>query len=157
MTLIIVLLFFKSICINLQNIVLHCYNRFLNPRQKYYTSGPITGGGLLPQNRGQHRSSASSWSWWLGSTNSLNQSRPSEREQLLGKIRARKRAAKSRSHEQPTSAYDWDDEWMILSNSFIEHNEHILLLKWKWTFVYSFYNIQELSSFNRSILKLHKR
>lgn len=117
MTLIIVLLFFKSICIYMQNIVLHCYNKFLNPRQKYYTTGPITGGGLLPssQNRGQQRSSSSSSSsswWWFGSLNSLNQSRPSEREQLLEQIRARKRAAKFRSNEQPTSSssYDWDDE-----------------------------------------------
>lgn len=112
MTLIIVLLFFKSICINLQNIVLHCYNRFLNPRRKYYTSGPITGGGLYPQYRGQHRSSSWSWSSWIyGSVSSFNQARLSEREQLLEQIRARKRAAKSRTHEQPTSSsYDWDDE-----------------------------------------------
>lgn len=107
MTLIIVLLFFKSICIYMQNIVLHCYNRFLNPRRKYYTSGPITGGGLYPQYRGQQRSS----SWWsFGSMNSLNQSRPSEREQLLEQIRSRKRAAKLKSNEPSSSSYDWDDE-----------------------------------------------
>lgn len=98
----------------MQNIVLHCYNRFLNPRRKYYTTGPITGGGLLPQNRGQHRPSPSSWSWssWIyGSVSPMNQSRFSERDQLLEQIRARKRAAKCRSHEQPTSSsYDWDDE-----------------------------------------------
>lgn len=96
----------------MQNIVLHCYNRFLNPRKKYYTSGPITGGGLYPQYRGQQRSSSSSqssWSWFT-SMNSLNQSRPSEREQLLEKIRSRKRAAKLKSNEPQSSSYDWDDE-----------------------------------------------
>lgn len=108
MTLIIVLLFFKSICIYMQNIVLHCYNRFLNPRQKYYTSGPITGGGLYPQYRGQHRAQ-SSW-WWFSSMSSLNQLRVNEREQLLEKIRARKRAAKLRTTEPSSSTYDWDDE-----------------------------------------------
>lgn len=105
MTLIIVLLFFKSICIYLQNFVLHCYSRFLNPRRKYYTSGPISGGGLYPHYRKQQRSS-SSW-WWFG--DSLNQLRANEREQLLEKIRARKRAAKLKTIE-PSSSNDWDDE-----------------------------------------------
>lgn len=89
MTLIIVLIFFKSICLYLQNIVLNCYNRFLNPRRKYYTGGgPSVLGSYQP--RGQ-------WSIFQTPASALSKSRANEREQLLEKIRARKRAAKNRT------------------------------------------------------------
>lgn len=91
MTLIIVLLFFKSLCLCLQNIVLCCYEKFLNPRQKYYTGGTSASGSSSYQQRGQ-RTSANSFL-----SSSLNKTRATEREQLLEKIRARKRAAKLRT------------------------------------------------------------
>lgn len=91
MTLIIVLLFFKSICLYLQNIVLNCYDRFLNPRQKYFIGG---GGSSVAGGSYQHRGQRSSVPF---SSNSLNKARATEREQLLEKIRARKRATKLRT------------------------------------------------------------
>lgn len=90
MTLIIVLLFFKSICMYLQNIVLFCYDKFLNPRQKYFSGGgglSTTSGSSYQRHRSGHTFSSSA----------LNKTRATEREQLLEKIRSRKRAAKQRT------------------------------------------------------------
>lgn len=91
MTLIIVLIIFKSLCVYLQNIVLNCYDRFLNPRRKYYTGG----GGSS-----QSGSSYQSRGYRLGfstPSSALSKARANEREQLLEQIRARKRAAKMRT------------------------------------------------------------
>lgn len=91
MTLIIVLLFFKSLCLYLQNVVLFCYEKFLNPKQKYFTGGgPSASGSSYQQNSGQR-------SGYTSSSSALNKARAVEREQLLEKIRARKRAAKLRT------------------------------------------------------------
>lgn len=94
MTLIIVLLFFKSLCLYLQNIVLFCYDKFLNPRQKYYTGGGTSASGSSYQ---YHRGQRSSYSSSTSSSSTLTKSRAIEREQLLEKIRSRKRAAKLRT------------------------------------------------------------
>lgn len=82
MTIIIVLLLFKSLCLYIQNIVLYCFNK-LNPKRKYYTTN-ISAGYQLRNNR------------WL-STSALNTSTHRiEREQLIEQIRIRKRAAKQK-------------------------------------------------------------
>lgn len=104
MTLILVLIFFKSICLYLQNIVLNCYDKFLNPRRKYLLSSSSSGSASSSS------SSFSPWSWLTSFSSHRNYYRASlrpsssknqtlEREQLLEQIRARKRAkARSRQH-----------------------------------------------------------
>lgn len=87
MTIIIVLLIFKSLCQYLQNIVLNCYDKFLNPRRKYHSSSSASSGTINP-----HRNRT----WSLLSKFTSNKSRMSEREELLEQIRARKRAAKQK-------------------------------------------------------------
>lgn len=97
MSLIIVLIFFKSICLYLQNIVLCCYEKFLNPKQKYWlsstsstsifspgSSSTTTAAGSANQCRG-YRSILSS------SSSALSKTRALERERLLEQIRARKK------------------------------------------------------------------
>lgn len=84
MTLIIVLMFFKSLCLCIQNIVLACYDKFLNPKPKYYTGGGASSGSSYQRNRSGHSSTLSA----------QHKSFAREREQLLEKIRSRKRAAK---------------------------------------------------------------
>lgn len=95
MTLILVLVFFKSICLYLQNIVLLCYDRFLNPKQRY--SGGGGGGSSSSGSYCHHHRQRSGNSYSTSSSSALNKARASEREQLLEKIRARKRAAKQRT------------------------------------------------------------
>lgn len=90
MTLIIVLIFFKSLCLYLQNIVLFCYDKFLNPKRKFYNGG----GPSVPGSSYQHRGQRSGFS---NPSSALTKARAAEREQLLEKIRARKRAAKMRT------------------------------------------------------------
>lgn len=106
MTLILVLIFFKSVCLYLQNIVLCCYDKFLNPRRKYLhhsissSSSSSSASSNLP---------LSPWSWFTSSSargnrtsllassgSALSKARAIEREQLLEQIRARKRT-KARS------------------------------------------------------------
>lgn len=104
MTIIIVLLFFKSICLYLQNIVLFCYEKFLNPRKKKYcphstfgNSSAQSASAYNNQYRGSgYRSFLSSPFSALASSSSsaLNKARATEREQILERIRERKRAAK---------------------------------------------------------------
>lgn len=106
MTLILVLIFFKSVCLYLQNIVLCCYDKFLNPRRKYlHHSSSGSASSNLP---------LSPWSWFASSSSStrgnrsslltssssaLSKARALEREQLLEQIRARKRTkARSKAH-----------------------------------------------------------
>lgn len=81
MTIIIVLVFFKSICLCLQNIVLNFYDRFMNPRRKYYTSS-ISNGNPVRGNRS------------ILSAGALHGTTESEREYLIEQIRVRKRAAR---------------------------------------------------------------
>lgn len=85
MTLILVLIFFKSICLYLQNIVLGFYEKFLNPKQKYYTQ--------------PGRSIATTFSS-IWHSNWQNKVRQQEREQLIDRIRARRRAKIQRSCNQ---------------------------------------------------------
>lgn len=80
MTILIVLLFFKSLCLYLQNIVLYCYDKFLNPKQT------VSSASTYP-----HRNR----SIFL-SKNTTNKLRSTEREQLMEKIRIRKKAAKQK-------------------------------------------------------------
>lgn len=86
MSLLILIIFFKSICLFMQNIVLGCYEKFLNPKQKYYlsSSGGTAGGSTNNQCRRGNRSSVST-------SSALNRLRALERERLIEQIRARKR------------------------------------------------------------------
>lgn len=81
MSILIVLIFFKSICLYLQRIVLGCYERFLNPKQKYWLA---SSSATSNQCRGGYRSI-------LSSSSAVNKTRALERERLLEQIRARKK------------------------------------------------------------------
>lgn len=48
MSVLIILIFFKSVCLCMQQLVLAVYERFLNPRQKYYWTPSAGGGGGRP-------------------------------------------------------------------------------------------------------------
>ena len=82
MSILIVLIFFKSVCLYFQRIVLGCYERFLNPKQKYW----LASSSATNQCRGGYRSISI-----LSSSSALNKARALERERLLIQIRARKK------------------------------------------------------------------
>lgn len=101
MTLILVLIFFKSVCLYLQNIVLCCYEKFLNPKRKYLhhtsssstttiQSSPWSWFSTSSSNHNQYRGYRSILSA-SSSSGALNKARALEREQLLEQIRARKK------------------------------------------------------------------
>lgn len=85
MTIIVVILFFRSVCLYLQNIVLYCYEKFLNPKQKSGNSlhSSLSASGNQYRNNRSFLSSSSS---------ALDRARAIEREHLLRQIRLRKRA-----------------------------------------------------------------
>lgn len=86
MTIIVVLLFFRSICLYLQNLVLYCYEK-LNPKQKHTT---LSGGTLFSSATGNqyYRNYRST----ISAPSALDRLRANEREHLLKQIRSRKRA-----------------------------------------------------------------
>lgn len=85
MSVLIVLIFFKSVCLYIQSIVLNCYNRYLNPRRKYFAVSKPSG------NRSCGIRS-------ILSTSALDNTPQSERDFLIEQIRMRKRAAKRRTN-----------------------------------------------------------
>lgn len=94
MSILIVLIFFKSICLYLQNIVLGLYDKFLNPRQKYWlgaSSSSSSSSANQCRGGGGGGNSSSSYRSILSSSSAVNKIRALERERLLEQIRARKK------------------------------------------------------------------
>lgn len=95
MSILIVLIFFKSVCLYLQQFVLSVYEKFLNPRHKYWLSSSSSsaqnnqcrGSGGGGGGGSGYRSFLSSSS----SSSAINKTRALERERLLEQIRARKK------------------------------------------------------------------
>lgn len=104
MSILIVLIFFKSVCLYLQQFVLGIYEKFLNPKHKYWSSGGSSSSSSTNQCRngsgggggggGGYRSFLSS-----SSSSAINKTRALERERLLEQIRARKKTKiRARQH-----------------------------------------------------------
>lgn len=92
MSILIVLIFFKSVCLYLQKFVLGIYEKFLNPRHKYWlgsSTNQCRGGGS--SGGGGGGGSSSYRSILSSSSSAINKTRALERERLLEQIRARKK------------------------------------------------------------------
>lgn len=93
MSILIVLIFFKSVCLYLQKFVLGVYEKFLNPRHKYWlgsSTNQCRGGGS--GGGGGGGGGGSSYRSFLSpSSSAINKTRALERERLLEQIRARKK------------------------------------------------------------------
>lgn len=109
MSVLIVLIFFKSVCLYLQQFVLGVYEKFLNPRHKYWLSSHSTqnhnnqcrGSGGGGGGGGGYRSFLSS-----SSSSAINKTRALERERLLEQIRARKKTKiRGRTNNNNTKLY----------------------------------------------------
>lgn len=94
MSLIIVLIFFKSVCLYLQNIVLCCYEKFLNPKRKYWLSSNSSTSSIFSSgisNTSQSGNQCRGYRSILSSSSALAKARAIERERLLEQIRSRKK------------------------------------------------------------------